>query len=202
MVRAQRDAVNALLAWSKLKRLAVLSAPGCVAIAHPTTAQAVQRTIQIRIACSRTARQQREQGPDGLHLPQGPWAYDAALQRAMNNFCEEPRLLFTMPANRRRCSFAVSLHGLRRHHHQCNSPRIVPRPRVGEIWLGRASRYTQSRQRLPRLARLNTRLWKRTRARIRQSPLRTTGSAIWSAMSKIEVKSANTTAVYSYLTRI
>ena len=139
MVRAQRDAVNALLAWSKLKRLAVLSAPGCVAIAHPTTAQAVQRTIQIRIACSRTARQQREQGPDGLHLPQGPWAYDAALQRAMNNFCEEPRLLFTMPANRRRCSFAVSLHGLRRHHHQCNSPRTVPRPRVGEIWLGRAS---------------------------------------------------------------
>ena len=49
------------------------------------------------------------------------------------------RLLFTMPANRRRCSFAVSLHGLRRHHYRCNRPRIVRRPRVGEIWLRGAS---------------------------------------------------------------
>ena len=48
--------------------------------------------------------------------------------------CREPlALTFTRSANRRRCSFLVALDDAFRHHHHCNSPRIVPRPRVGEI---------------------------------------------------------------------
>ena len=47
--------------------------------------------------------------------------------------CEESPLTFTRSVIPTRCTFAVSLHGVRRQHQQCAGPRIAPRPRVGEI---------------------------------------------------------------------
>ena len=50
--------------------------------------------------------------------------------------CEQTRLLVTTSASWAPCSFATGLDNTRRRHQQRASYRIVPRPRVGQIWSG------------------------------------------------------------------
>ena len=60
----------------------------------------------------------------------------AAAARAAGALDEQTRLLFTRSVIRTYCALAVGEDGARRRHDAFASPGIVPRPRLGEIWLG------------------------------------------------------------------
>ena len=54
-------------------------------------------------------------------------------QSAVVTYREPPALTFTRSVIPTRCTFEVSIHGVRRQHQQWAGPRIAPWPRVGEI---------------------------------------------------------------------